>query len=79
MPASETVLEPLYVVDWQDDPSQLSAVTGAWVSGPLMTWETVSTDVRTGAPPGWPAFCNQSRKALSVLSSTGPQSLRQLL
>ncbi len=52
---------------------------GAWVSGPLMTWDTVSTSVRGGGPPGWPAVPSQSRKALNVLSSTGPQSLMQKL
>ena len=65
------------MLDWHGEPSQFSVVIGAWVSGPLMTWETVSTEVRGGRRRL--PVCSQSRKALSVSSSIGPQSLMQLV
>ena len=60
------------MLDWQGELSHVSVEIGDSVSGPLMICETVSTDVRAGAPFGWPLACNQSRKALSVSSSIGP-------
>src|SRR5262245_10266363 len=46
-------------------------VGGEWFT-PRITSAMVLTTTPAGAPPGWPAFCSQSRNAASVVVRTDP-------
>ena len=48
----ETLSKTSCTLAWHGDPSHSTVVMGACVSGPLITWPTVSMLVRAGAPPG---------------------------